>query len=262
MSHAMLPEQDELTRSDDLGKSPIVPAPAPAAPRIPGPADLSATNEFDYKPIPMLAPVSLFLGLSSLIVFVSYFGLVIAAVGTVLSIICLSTIWKIRTEVGGFKMSVIGTLLSIGCLVSGSAMLSHAYKTEVPEGFRRISFNSDISKKGFGLGYDTRTLHPDVAALNGQKVFLKGFMYPTRQTEGLTEFVLAKDNGDCCFGGQPQITDMIYVRLKGNLKFDFTTERVSLAGIFHAGKMNQTDEGLTPIYELDAQYIETSRTAF
>jgi hypothetical protein len=104
-------------------------------------------------------------------------------------------------------------------------------------------------------------IHPDVAALDGKKIFLKGFMYPTRKTQGITEFIMAKDNGQCCFGGEPQITDMVYVKLDKPLAVDFTDSRVSVSGVFKAGKVNQA-EGLMPIYELKAQHFSISKTMF
>ena len=50
--------------------------------------------------------------------------------------------------------------------------------------------------------------------LDGKKVFIKGYMYPSSQMTGIREFVLCRDNGTCCFGGQPRLTDMIRVKLK------------------------------------------------
>lgn len=258
MSNAMRPEPMTPNRSESPA-APIFDAPQPRRPVD----DLPAGDEFDYKPIPMLAPVTLFLGVSSLLVLVSEFGLIIAAVGMILGTICMVTVAKNRGEIGGYKMTVVGLAASVVCLFSGSAKLYHDYTHEVPEGFARVNFNADISKKGFVNEGGDAVLHPDVAALDGQKVFLKGFMYPSRKHAGIQEFVLAKDNGDCCFGGQPKITDMIYVRVKAPKSgVTFTANRVSVAGTFRAGKRNQSEEGLSPVYELEALYFEPSRTSF
>lgn len=219
----------------------------------------SYEEEYGYKPIPVLAPVALFLGVSSLIVFVTYFGIIIAAVGVILGTIAMISVAKNRESVGGFKMTAAGLATSVLCLIAGSAILAHDYQTEVPEGFRRVDFTHDISQKGFTAD----GLHPDVVALDGKRIFLKGFMYPTRQTNGITEFVMAKDNGQCCFGGQPKPADMIYVKLKNSKDgIDFIPSLVSVAGTFRAGVPNRTAEGLAPVYELDAVYIEPARTTF
>ena len=51
-------------------------------------------------------------------------------------------------------------------------------------------------------------------ALDGQRIFIKGYMYPTKELEGLNSFLLVKDTGQCCFGGNPAITDMIMVTME------------------------------------------------
>lgn len=251
MSNTMIPDQlpeelpaDETKASDS--KREFTPVP-------------SYEEEYGYKPIPVMAPVALFLGVSSLIVFVTYFGIIIAAIGVILGTIAMIGVAKNRDSVGGFKMTVAGLASSLICVVAGAAILAHDYQMEVPEGYRRVDFTHDISQKGF----EADGLHPDVAALDGQRIFLKGFMYPTRQTKGITEFVMAKDNGQCCFGGEPKPTDMIYIKLKNSKGgVDFIPSLVSVAGTFHAGVPNHTSEGLMPVYELDAVYIEKSRTTF
>lgn len=57
-------------------------------------------------------------------------------------------------------------------------------------------------------------LMPDwLKQLNGQKVRIRGFMYPTFEATGITEFVLARDNQICCFGRNPKVYDLIGVKM-------------------------------------------------
>lgn len=219
-------------------------------------------DEFHYRQIPVLSPVSLVLGLASLVVFVTAFGIIIGSIGVIIGLICFLSTVRNREEIGGFKITVAGLILSAACVVYGSSKLAYDYSTEVPEGFRRISFTNDIAEKGFKYekGKGTWAIHPEVEELSGQKLFLKGFMYPTRQKEGITEFILAKDNGQCCFGGNPKVTDMILVRMKKPPKVDFTDRRVSVAGVFRTQR--NSSEGLNQVYELTAEHFAVSKTAF
>lgn len=58
-------------------------------------------------------------------------------------------------------------------------------------------------------------LMPDwLKNLNGQKVQIRGFMYPAFQQEGLERFVFCRDTGACCFGPNPVIYYLINVQLK------------------------------------------------
>ena len=257
MSQSTLPDQELQRESSE----PV------EALRVTSAADMHQTivdSEYHYKPIPVLAPASLFLGLTALITFVTPIGGILVGVcGLILGIICFLGILRNRSEVGGFKMTVVALCLSFVSAVYGGGKLAYDYNTEVPDGYERVNFYSQISKKGFE--YDKQSgrpsIHPDVMALDQKLIFLKGFMYPTRQKEGITEFIMAKDNGQCCFGGEPQVTDMVYVKLDQPLAVEFTDERVSVSGVFSVGKVNKA-EGLMPIYELKAKHFSVSKTMF
>jgi hypothetical protein len=222
---------------------------------------------FDYHPVPISAPTSLFFGLSGLLAFLTVAGLPVALIGLFLSAWCLLKIRRSAGEYGGSWLAGSGLALSALAFFGGTAAHSIAYATEVPEGYTRLNFTQDISKKGFVVENGHLAPHPDVAALDGQKVFLKGYMYPTRQTEGLTAFVFCRDSGDCCFGGQPKIEDMIVVRMEGERTTGFYPGMVSVAGTF---KLRTPDRSAAspvaeigePIYEISAVLVEPSRSAF
>lgn len=258
VSGPMDSEKSQSVATEGIGACSVEASSTPVA------ADLRVDDEFDYKPIPVLSPVSLILGLASLVVFVTSFGIIIGAIGAILGFLCFLSSVRNRSEIGGFRMTVVGLLLCLTTSVYGSAKLAYDYSTEVPDGFQRVSFSNDIAEKGFIpkyiAGQTTKDYHPDVKALHGEKIFLKGYMYPTRQTEDLTEFILAKDNGDCCFGGEPKTTDMILVKMNKPLAVDFTEKQVSIAGEFHTSPNHS--EGLTQVYEMKASHFSISKTAF
>ena len=41
-------------------------------------------------------------------------------------------------------------------------------------------------------------------ALNTEKVYIKGYVYAGSETAGIQKFVLCRDAGTCCFGGNPK----------------------------------------------------------
>ena len=68
----------------------------------------------------------------------------------------------------------------------------------------------------------------------GQKIFIKGYMYPTQDTRGLKTFLLVKDNAQCCFGGNPKINDMILVTMQNGKGVDYHQGLLmSVGGVFH-----------------------------
>ena len=175
--------------------------------------EASDGEDFDYIPVSPWAPIALCLGLLGLTGFIGIFGLYVAFFGIFIGIAAISRIRASAGFVKGTGMAVTGLVLSVACFVLGSAKMAHAYSTEVPEGFARVNFPKDVAEKQFVYVGGHRKLHPDVAALIGQKVYLKGFMWATQDTEGLTRFILLKDNGECCFGGKPKSHDYIFITL-------------------------------------------------
>ncbi len=223
----------------------------------------SELQNFDYRPVPILAPVTFVLGILASIGLIGIFGLLFGLMGTIVGLIC---IWKIRKSEGALGGSLVawtGFVLSFLFFVGGTTFHTYTFATEVPEGYKRVNFYYDISKKGFEGKPGRPEFHPDVKALDNQKIFIKGFMYPTRQTEGIASFLLVKDSGQCCFGGQPQQSDMMIVNMQSGKTVKYRTGMVSIAGTFHC----QKSEGLTglnekPVYALDGDLMEASRTSF
>lgn len=212
-------------------------------------------SEFDYHPVPPLAPITLFLGVCAVAGLAGIPGLAIGFVGMITGVVCLWQIRRAEGELGGRLVARAGFVLSALFLVSGSALHAYNYVTELPEGYERVSFNW-LSKQEPKAGPEGAIVTPEVAALDEKPIFIKGYMFPTRQSVGLTEFVLVKDTGQCCFGGNPKITDMIVVKFKDGMTVNHKEQTlVSVAGIFHAKSIVQSGE-LTAIYSIDGTHFK------
>lgn len=224
--------------------------------------DAAATNEFSYRPVPVLAPISFFLGLLSALGFLGLLAVPIGLLGTVVSVVCILKLWRLRGDYGGMWLAVCGLIMSLVFFTTSAGLWAYGYGTEVPEGFHRINFTSDVSQKGFLLEKGKTDFHPDVKALDGQKVFIKGYMYPTKEIRGLKSFLLVKDNAQCCFGGNPAPQDMIMVSLAGGKQVDYHQGiLMSIGGEFHCQPAHGP-AGLMPVYSIDGTYVEKSRTMF
>lgn len=64
-----------------------------------------------------------------------------------------------------------------------------------------------------------------LSELDGKPVRIRGFMFPTFSATDLTEFVLARDNGICCFVRKPKVYDIIGVTLADGEKTDYIEGR-------------------------------------
>jgi hypothetical protein len=235
--------------------------PRPAAVELPPSLDDLKFEEFNYRPVPIVAPVALFAGISSAVALFAVFGVVLALIGSLLGAFALAKVLRARGELGGKVPAAVGLGLSLLFLLSGSALNAYDYATEVPEGYARVNFTRDISKKEFVVVDGVPQIHPEVQALDGEPIFLKGYMYPERQTEGLTRFVLVKDSGECCFGGNPDVTDMVLVEMQEGKSVNYLPGRVSVAGVFRAQQPQQAGV-LQTVYKLEGTHFSRSRTGF
>jgi hypothetical protein len=69
--------------------------------------------------------------------------------------------------------------------------------------------------------------------LNGKRVRLRGFMYPTFEATGLTGFALARDNSICCFGRDPLVYDILEVGLAEGETTDYIEAKAfDVEGVF------------------------------
>ena len=222
-------------------------------------ANESVRDEFDYTPVSPWGPVALVLGIGSLTGFFGIFGLGLAVVGVFVGFAAIIKIRSDRGSVKGTGFAITGLVLSVLCLVLGSMKMAHAYQTECPPGFLRVNFPNDISDWQFAYYGGVRRLHPMVAPLIGQKVFLKGFMWETQKSEGLENFVFLKDNGECCFGGSPKPFDMMVVNMTDGKTTRAFNGMVAVAGVLHANV--NAGEG-EPVYTVDATMVEEAQTRF
>ena len=122
-------------------------------------------------------------------------------------------------------------MLSAVSLVAGLITLSRAYAAELPDGYERLNYGLLQPLPG-----DPSDAVPDTArTMDGRNVLLKGYIYPGKQQTGITQFLLVRDQGDCCFGGNPKITDRVLVQLKDPSHpkgIDFSSRLTKIAGRF------------------------------
>ena len=216
--------------------------------------------DFDYKPIPVSAPVSAVLGLCSLVAFLPAVGVVGFLIATA-GLATAFTAWRtIRAQdAAGLWMAALGALLSLAGLAGGATYHAVAFASELPPGHTRLDFNNDIARKAVA---PTGGYSEAIKRLDGEKIFLKGYMYPdpSGQVEDLNAFIFVKDSGECCFGGKPQLTDMIRVDMKGATA-DFSPGLVSVAGTFDL-RPEGGRQDLDPMFRIDATQAGPARTSF
>lgn len=254
-----MPGTDSMTQSTLTAAKPES-EPLPSETAETGWAKEAGSDDFKYTSLSPWAPVALVLGVASLMALTNnIFGLIIAFMAIIVCLVAAMQIRRMKDIYRGFGMAMCGLMLSTSCLVAGSWKLHYDYHHEVPEGYLRVNFPNEISKLEFVYFGNSRRLHEKVAPLIGQKVFLKGYMYNLEKLTGLKEFVFLKDNGECCFGGEPKPYDMMVVRMPEGKTTDAFRSMIAVSGTLNADVTAGEGE---PVYTIDADIVEEARTSF
>ncbi len=173
--------------------------------------------------------------------------------------LCMWSLSKIRREPDqytGRPLALLGLALSVVFLFGGVAYGGYTYLTEVPEGYTRISFGAmkpDALQERSGV-----IVPPEVADLDGKKVFIKGYIRPDSipVSRGIDRFLLVRDNNQCCFGDISTVKyhDQILVDMVGSLRVDYAEGVFRMGGILKVEPQNATAGAIRPVFSLKADY--------
>lgn len=241
--------------SSSLFNKPAVELPTSEGPRSEVDA---AAQALDYRAMSLPAVISLVTGLFSALMFAGWAFVVLPLAGTIVGWIGLKKIQAEPDYYTGGGLAKIGIAASLFFLVSGGGWMVYDYATEVPEGYTRISYSQ---LRDPNLPIDGFQLPPESAhKLNNEKVFIKGYMYPPpgkQPGQKVNSFVLCRDNGDCCFGGDPPVLERISVNVPEGETVTYTTSVLKLAGTFKVlDEVPQSDRTVGYVfYTLDVEHV-------
>ncbi len=207
-----------------------------------------------YRAIHPLAVASVPLGALSIL---TVFGSSVAAwllltliplAGVVLGWIAVKQIRRAPDVWTGRRLAWLGIGLSVGLWALGCCWLLIVGASEVPYGYQWVSYESlqpDPNKP-------TEPIPQTAIDMQDRKVYIKGFMQPRRQQAGIKDFILCPSNGECPFcTPSPKRTEMIRVRLQGDLETSYTTHLIGVAGRFRV----EADDPSGIPYAMDAEYV-------
>lgn len=137
------------------------------------------------------------------------------------------------------------------------------------------SFQRDAASKAWRVSYDDldllKVLNLDPVTenavdlmpawlkdLNGQKIRIRGFMFPTFEAEGIERFVLARDNQICCFGRDPKLYDLVQVDMRQGKTTNYipATRAFDVIGRFKIEMVSEDGKPFGLYYIEDAEIID------
>jgi hypothetical protein len=97
---------------------------------------------------------------------------------------------------------------------------------------------------------------PAIEKLANSKIRIRGYILPSFQQNGITQFVLVRDNMQCCFGPGAALFDCVVVKMEDGKSTDFTTRPVAVEGVFSIDELRGPDDKCLAIYHLQAEKVQ------
>lgn len=211
-------------------------------------------EHFEYRSVSKAAVVCVVFALMAIMAFLFEAFVIIPLLGFCFGVAALVNFRRFRNELIGEKAAWIGTIVNALCLVGAIAMHAYIYTTEVPDGYQRISFSMLNPKPKSGVDYS-----PEAVELDGKKVFVRGYVRPGLKKSKLKKFILVGDFGSCCFGGNPQIYDVVAVNISIDKTVNYGFGLRRIGGTFRLHKRPRASKAKdvpSIIYEIEADHVK------
>lgn len=120
---------------------------------------------------------------------------------------------------------------------------------------REITFDDIKFDMEKGEPFTPDLLPKRVTALEESRIRIRGYILPSFQQTGLTQFVLVRDNMECCFGPGAALYDCIVVRMEPGKSADFSIRPVAVQGTFRLQELRGPDGNHLAIYAIDGEDV-------
>lgn len=106
------------------------------------------------------------------------------------------------------------------------------------------------------VDYEKSMLTPEVTEFFEKRIRIRGWILPTLTSKGIKEFILVRDNMECCFGPGAALYDCILVHMEEGKTATFSTLPVEVQGKFSYEEFLDWDGTTRAIYRLDGESVK------
>jgi hypothetical protein len=155
-------------------------------------------------------------------------------------------------------MAIRRTVFILGMMLVGlHAAALAAERADSSGRVNEITFDDIKLEMQKGDPYDSSKLTDKVKSFDGKRIKIRGFILPGFQQNGIKQFVLVRDNMECCFGPGAMLHDCILVEMVPPAETSFTVRPVSVDGKFTIREFRATPDGnVLAIYHLDGTEVK------
>lgn len=140
-------------------------------------------------------------------------------------------------------------------VVAASLALSFAAAPAVfaADKAKAISFDDLAFEMEKGGKFERSMLTPAIEALDGKRISIQGYMLPSFQEDGIKNFVLVRDNKECCYGPGAALFDCTLVRMKGDATAKFSIRPMTVEGVFRIEEYKGPDGAHLAVFRIDGE---------
>ncbi|MBQ9811796.1 MAG: DUF4190 domain-containing protein [Thermoguttaceae bacterium] len=210
-----------------------------------GYTDIEVANQVeetvDYKQVATLGVESLVAAIFGILGFFWKPFIIASLLGLVLGILAKRKIMRAPDEISGGTLTTVALALSGVLFVTSIGWQAYSFYYSAPPGYAVLPFdNMALDKDG--------KVAEEILALDGHKVYIEGYMYPTKQHAGIENFTLVRTLGHCQFcspGTNP--ADMIGVTMERGQTVKFRANKlVAVGGVLSVNPDFKDQPGMIP----------------
>ena len=107
-----------------------------------------------------------------------------------------------------------------------------------------------------GAQFKRSMITDEIEKLAGKRIKIRGYILPGFQQEGIKQFVLVRDNMECCFGPGAALYDCILIYMAKGKSASFTTRPVSVEGTFSISEFKGPDGKHLAVYRMTGRSVK------
>ncbi len=204
-------------------------------------AGVRVDETVDYKQVASLGVGSLVAAVFGILGFFWKPFIIASILGITLGILAKRKIMRAPDEISGGTITTVGLALSAVLLVSSLCWQVYSYYSSAPPGYAVVPFDT------MALDKDGK-VPENIVALDGHKVYIEGYMYPTKQHAGIENFTLVRTLGHCQYcspGTNP--ADMVAVTMERGHDVKYRANKiVAVGGVLTVDPKFRDKPGMIP----------------
>lgn len=213
-----------------------------------------------YRSFSAMAIISLAVSVFSILTIFGWVFWAVPILAVYLAVKALKRIEYASEEYTGAAFARAAVAVTIVFWVTGAYLQHYIQRHTVPSGYKAITFDylqPSADQAGEIIPPVAFELEPTDSNPDRRVFIAEGYIYPGRRSINIKEFILVPTIGHCQYcQTQLKSTDMINVKLTGDLRVDYTTRPIRVGGKLRIDR----DQAVNPFgglpYQLEADYVQ------